>query len=328
MKQLRYLLMVIWLILTAAVVTPAQAQEAETDSEPLNCIECHDSTYAVWEQSAHAEGLTCQQCHMSVMDDFNHPNHGLGDDGLKECADCHTTGHNAVTNGWDENNIYCTACHTVISGHPDQLIPTDRSETLCGNCHVQTLHDWQESAHGQAGIACVSCHLQHGATLRKGDVSSQCATCHGSRVEAFSHSEHGAQGLSCADCHLGTANTKATDPSAANHSFKVEVSACVACHDYQLHDEEGATAVVLPIHSTSEITPATPLDAMSSRITTEISLQPNSANHWGWLIAIVTLSLATLITIAPRLKVWGQKVWYLWVHWRIARTTAQPKEGK
>jgi predicted CXXCH cytochrome family protein len=276
---------------TQTVTAAPATQSGDPETELLDCQSCHQATYDVWQESPHAQGLTCEGCHTAIRSDFTHTQLSSSDQ-QKACVECHTTDHKVEAIHGQESSIYCTACHNPIEeNHPEQLMPTDRSADLCGSCHLQAQYDWQQSLHGELGIACVSCHRQHGTTLRKGDVSTQCATCHGSRVEAFTHSEHGDEGLSCADCHLADHNGRMSQTTTSNHSFIVTVDVCVSCHSYQLHDEKTA-AVPGP---DAGLPPGNTLDSMNSRVDTPVSETPPAVNDQGLLTTALLLTFAALL---------------------------------
>lgn len=71
-------------------------------------------------------------------------NAAAGDDWLKSCAGCHTTGYDPQTEKYAELGIGCEACHGPASEHiksPNKnTIPVNGSEALaadiCGQCHT------------------------------------------------------------------------------------------------------------------------------------------------------------------------------------------------
>ncbi len=260
-----FTLMMIWLLATTAQASPAVQEDAtptplppgvsipgqdmpsteggDADlSELPDCRECHWDIYLVWEESSHGKGLSCSECHIAVSEDNNHARagHGAQEGGSEECMGCHTTGYDAATDTWSEGNIHCTACHTPIPPtHPDEPAPTNRSPDMCGQCHIQANFEWQMSTHGQVNVSCVDCHNQHRASLKTASevISDQCATCHNSYAVGFSHSVHADEGVSCADCHLAPLEniSLAGGNARLNHTFEVDISACLQCHAEMLH---------------------------------------------------------------------------------------------
>lgn len=287
----------LFVVSTTIVQASEPGQDPTPDPSKTNCSTCHGDVYAIWEQSAHGQGLSCGECHLTDEEEHIRQGHAtLGD--LQNCMDCHTTGYNEETDTWEEDNVHCTACHSPApDNHPfDDVMPTNRSEELCGQCHIQAHFEWQTSKHGAVGVACVSCHNQHATGLRAEDVSEQCANCHGSRVEGFSHSEHSGEGLTCADCHLTPLEGPVSEGSAKrDHSFHVEVTVCTSCHAYQLHDgaETPEAEVSIPLSPPGE------LDSMASTITEGVCAEPASVNPLGLAAATGLASLVVGLIVAP-----------------------------
>ena len=275
------------LILLFCILTfpAAQVQAAPEFQEPspgtgiagLDCVTCHGNIFELWETSAHGVGLTCEQCHLSDQANLAKTGHNFQGD-AQECMDCHTTGHDSENATFAENDIHCTACHNPIpENHPLEPAPIDRSVDLCGQCHIQARFDWQTSAHGTSGVACVTCHNQHSTSLKEEDISAQCASCHGKRVSAFSHSEHGESGLSCADCHLALLDGPLMEGNAKrDHSFRVEISVCSACHSYQLHNPDASSTPTGAI----QLIPEGAVDSMTTNINDIVSESPEHLNHF------------------------------------------------
>lgn len=284
------------LILTTGVNAASLGQDEPPEPAAPDCRECHWDIYLTWEQSAHGRGLSCGQCHLADQDNHARQGHGA-QGGAQECMDCHTTGYDASTDTWEEDDIHCSACHTPIAtNHPDEPMPTDRSDALCGQCHIQAHFEWQASKHGQAGVVCVACHNQHATSLKDKSVSEECEHCHGERVVGFSHSGHSDEGLSCADCHLAPLDNPLGEGNAKrDHSFDVELETCTACHAYQLHN---GTETAEEQHDV-QLASATELDAMSSSMTAEVTAEPAPVNPF--FLAMVTgglgLAAGTVVTV-------------------------------
>ncbi len=265
-------------------------QDSEPEKEIPDCRKCHQSIYTIWEESAHGRGLSCGQCHLA--NDENHARQGHGaQGGAKECMACHTTGYDPIADTWEEDNIHCIACHAPVQiNHPNMPMPTNRSEELCGQCHIQARFEWQNSQHGRAGVACISCHSQHRTSLKSDSVIDQCASCHHTFTDGFSHSTHNSEGLSCADCHLAPIEGPVGEGSAKrDHTFDVDVSVCVSCHMNGLHDDGQATIVAITFQNNKRI----PLNAMSSSVNAEVSEQPPEINPFG-VMALIGICLGVI----------------------------------
>ena len=269
-----------------------QPQEQQDPETVLDCRECHWDVYLNWEQSAHGRGLSCGQCHLSDQGSHAREGHGA-QGGAQACMGCHTTGYDPDADTWEEDNVHCTACHTPIEpNHPDVPMPTDRSEELCGQCHIQARFEWEVSAHGAAGVACVSCHNQHTTSLKDNSVSEECANCHETYAEGFSHSIHYGEGLSCANCHLAPLDGPVGEGSAKrDHTFTVNVKTCVACHAEGLHNatKTAGSDTLITFHPEA----SDPTDAMASSITVEVSDEPAPVSPFGFVaLGGIVLGLA------------------------------------
>jgi DmsE family decaheme c-type cytochrome len=146
--------------------------------------------------------------------------------------------------------LSCRNCHGDVDEHLRQAgrapVFAFRDEPLterngrCLGCHAASHPAFDRSPHAQAGLACTSCHTQHGehaatALLRLaapeiralGDTSGVCFGCHGEQFAEAEYNEHHRlrEGvLECTSCH---------DPHAAATrtllgGFKQE--RCVGCH--------------------------------------------------------------------------------------------------
>lgn len=306
----------LFLVISASLV---QAGPAKQDNPPeeviVDCRECHWDVYLNWEQSAHGQGLSCGQCHLGDQENHAHKGHGA-QGGAQACMSCHTTGYDPRTDTWEEDNVHCTACHKPVApDHPDTPMPTDRSEELCGTCHIQANFEWQVSPHGQAGVVCVSCHSQHTTSLKSGNVSAQCANCHETYAEGFSHSIHYKEGLSCANCHLAPLEGPVGEGNAKrSHTFDVDVKTCVSCHKEGLHNAMDP-AKSSP-HFTFQSELSDPTEAMVSSVTNKVSPQAPTLNLSGFValgglmlgLGIGGFIVGLAIVILPWLNRWYRRV--------------------
>jgi hypothetical protein len=274
-----------------------------------DCRECHWEVYITWEESAHGQGLSCGQCHLGNQRD-NHARTGHGAQGSpQQCMGCHTTGYDPKNDTWSEPNVHCTACHNPPNpNHPKEPMPTDRSEALCGSCHIQARFEWQNSQHGQAGVTCVNCHNQHRTSLKAGrdNISEQCATCHETREDGFSSSIHATHGLSCGDCHLAPLENQIGEGNAKrNHTFTVDIGVCMNCHKTQMHVKSVASgAQVTPVLATAE--PAVLLqggviDSLSSASNQKVCAEPTPASPAGAIAVLSFFGLVSVVAIFPKI---------------------------
>jgi predicted CXXCH cytochrome family protein len=209
--------------LVGAAAPPAQQQG------PLrsDCIQCHESVVTTWDTSAHADAL----------DDPVFQEAWLAADSSPDCLKCHTTGFDATTGTYAHANITCEVCHATPSGpHPEVPMPIDSSSRMCGNCHVDTMAEWEQSTHGEGEMSCIRCHNPHTAAVKTANVDDLCGTCHTQESRFYAAATHFQQGLGCADCHLHVSEgTLGEGHGKRVHTFEVDLALCNRCHGDQMH---------------------------------------------------------------------------------------------
>ena len=125
---------------------------------------------------------------------------------------------------------------SIVSDHPDQYMPTDVSSRLCGECHLETFGEWQESHHAQDDLACSRCHNQHTTELRVGSSQELCQTCHEDEAKFFALTAHAGEGLLCTDCHLQVGDSPIGEGHGIReHTFDVDLDTCNLCHEGDMH---------------------------------------------------------------------------------------------
>lgn len=275
------LLTVFW-----ASATPTQEGAVLTTND---CQECHPAFYASWSQSAHGQAMSDPL--------FKREWQELGEP--RECLPCHTTGYDMDTNTWEADGITCQSCHGPIpDDHPQSPMPADRTVSLCGGCHTQTVFEWQISGHHQADMDCVDCHGQHSTTLKAEDADQLCASCHQDRASSFAHSAHSQAGLTCSQCHLELEEQIGRGHSTRDHSFLVQLSTCNDCHRYQMHDTAG-------VHAENE-----PLDGLQGEENVEtqgVNLNPEPVSPIYYALLSALIGMAFGLLLAPWIERWYQR---------------------
>ncbi len=265
------LLGVLLLILAFAVAVPgaqaaplAQAPTPEPNAQ--ECVGCHEGLRGYWDQSAHGYALI-DPIFQNTWTEMGSPT---------ECLACHTTGFDAETGTYTEGGVGCLSCHSPVpANHPEAYMPTDLSSSLCGDCHLDTFDEWQNSEHGQQGMTCNQCHNPHTAELRVKSSQELCNSCHNTEGHYYSFTGHAREGLLCTDCHLRVNNS----PDAGmmghgdlDHTFKVDLQTCNDCHLGDMHAEvteattnasmsrqtDVACYPVEPVTQAADFTPARP----------------------------------------------------------------------
>jgi len=257
----------------------------------LNCQSCHPAFYTSWENSHHGQAMT----------DPLFEEAWLAQDKKPECLMCHTTGYDPETNTWLADGITCEACHSPLEvNHPIQPMPSDRSASLCGTCHQETLFEWQVSSHRETNLACVDCHGQHSTTLKAEDSDSLCSNCHRERASNFGHTSHSQEGLTCADCHLGPTGGETGEGHAArDHSFNVRLSTCNSCHAYQMHDPTD-----VHLDEPTDLV----LDAMASVETAGVSIDPSPVSPIYYALLSALIGMAFGLLVSPWIEKWYRKI--------------------
>lgn len=251
-----------------------------------DCQECHSSIQAAWEGGSHSQALV-DPVFKQAWDAVGNPN---------DCLSCHTTGFDPVTGTSEESGVTCAACHDPVpANHPLSPASMSHAADSCGECHTDTLFEWQSSQHGQSDLTCVNCHDPHANTLKAEDTSTLCASCHGTRVSAFGHSAHAAQDLTCTDCHIGETDGPMGMGSARHtHTFAVDLDTCTECHENELHNP----AVAMLIEAGTPVPPV----SMSSGQPTTVNHDPQTGSPLGVATFTGLMGLAIGIVLAPLLE--------------------------
>ena len=169
---------------------------------------------------------TCALCHAAEskgMDANPHAKLELehGRQGVT-CESCHGAGKAHVDSGGDATKIFSFAKAT-----PKQV------EQRCLSCHVGEHPNFARTAHGQAGVSCISCHAMHTfapeTRLLKAPQPLLCYQCHTDIKAQFAMPFHHKvnEGLmQCTDCHNphGTFQDKLLKTSADQNQV------CAKCH--------------------------------------------------------------------------------------------------
>lgn len=214
------------------------------------CITCHvehesDMTYSM--------GLTlpedyCFRCHVNVGTE--RPSHR--DLGFDTCASagCHNFHDNRalyedfLSKHLDEPDILDEATVPIPNmiqirqlfegSKPKPLRIAEQDAPPEIDLNEILLHEWESTAHAQAGVNCQDCHTQKG--IWKNKVTHEaCRTCHSNEVDGFLAGRHGmrlAQALSPMTPDIARLPMK----SSAHHRNLT----CVSCHNAHQFDRQYA----------------------------------------------------------------------------------------
>lgn len=270
------------LVTYALVLASPSPQSPTTPEGDLDCAVCHPAFQEAWENSSHANA-TSDPIFREAWDAQGQPT---------QCLVCHVTGYDEATNTWKADGVTCVACHNPVpANHPEEPMVTDRSASLCGDCHADTYFEWQASVHQEKGLECSACHDPHESRLKAENTSLLCASCHQARSSNFTHSAHSQNGLECVDCHLGDTNRDVTGGHGLkDHSYFVSLDTCNKCHVYEMHETTG-------VHPEETLTE--PIDAMSSAESVEVSAEPIPISPYGFTALSGLIGVALGVVIAP-----------------------------
>jgi DmsE family decaheme c-type cytochrome len=169
---------------------------------------------------------TCTLCHAEVAKKFDSNPHSKlalmhGGKGIT-CESCHGPGQAHVESGGDATKIFRFAKAT-----PKQV------DEKCLSCHLGTHANFDRTAHGEAGVSCISCHSNHSfqseSHLLKVEEPKLCYSCHTDIKAAFAQPFHHKVNegvLVCTDCHNphGTFQDKLLKTNADQNAI------CTKCH--------------------------------------------------------------------------------------------------
>ncbi len=161
---------------------------------------------------------------------------------FKLCAGCHSTGVDATSHTWTEQNITCESCHGPGKAHVEKptatnivnpaRLTTERSMEVCLACHqagkpAGNEYAWPVGYQPGKKLA----DYWHGFEPEPGKQTAEFwnnGTAHKNRVQGntFAQSVMHAHGIQCSNCHdsHGSRNLSMTVKSASTNAL------CLTCH--------------------------------------------------------------------------------------------------
>jgi cytochrome b subunit of formate dehydrogenase len=227
----------------------------KANGEPVaSCADCHGAHEIFPKADARSRvnrfkiAETCAGCHTNEQTIREH--------GLAPAGTIHAVRQSVHGKGMFDSGLSvsatcndCHGSHTVkAKSDPTALTATANLPTMCSQCHIGILHDFEKSTHGKLwkqgdprAPTCASCHNSH--EILPTDVASvqkqmlgQCATCHAEQTQTYHMTFHGKAtnlgmmaAAKCADCHTPHLNLPASDPLSSVSPANV-VATCARCH--------------------------------------------------------------------------------------------------
>lgn len=256
---------------------PAQTTAVEVPDE--TCLHCHDEMAATLQLTVHrlsstitnsATIISCVSCHSGgevhaddpSPENIGNPAKQFSATTQSICSQCHAPHLQTGVAGFDphlDQDISCTSCHAIHSGHEGQLL--DAEAGFCGNCHVAVVNQFRRRSNHpltDQAVTCLSCHNAAGSndvTLGHGS-DANCSRCHPEHSGPYLY-EHEAvssfatDGDGCIGCHQphGSANERLLSQPGdglcrqchgvppmhtISHSGLGTQFACIECHT-QIH---------------------------------------------------------------------------------------------
>lgn len=184
------------------------------------------SQKAVLNSTEYVGAETCALCHADLAKKFDSNPHSKlalmhGGKGVT-CESCHGSAKAHVESGGDVTKIF-----RFTKATPKEV------DQKCLGCHLGTHANFDRSAHGAAGVSCISCHSNHAfqseAHLLKVEEPKLCYSCHTDVKAAFAQPFHHKVNeglLVCSDCHNphGTFQDKLLKTNADQNAI------CTKCH--------------------------------------------------------------------------------------------------
>lgn len=272
----------------------------------------------VWNVAAQpppTESDECLGCHTIIHTNLGDSAHGMAgvdpefvrawneQDQPADCMACHATGFDEATSAWETEGVACRVCHEPIpEDHPEQVMPTNVSSRLCGECHIDTFSQLEISTHGQEGLTCIRCHNSHTTSLKTAGVQDLCQSCHKEQTHFFTYTSHYAQGLLCTDCHLSIAEgVMGEGHGRREHTFTADLKTCTECHGEGLH------------YPTGELDEPEPTNAMQAGLAPlgpeeSLALEPSPVSPLGFAVLASLVGMAAGMLLAPWLERWYARI--------------------
>ena len=223
----------------AAPPPSPSASPAYVGSE--TCQPCHEDIYNAFQKSPHKlvdsqksrgwEAKACESCHgpggkhaeTADKADIVNPARLPAAGADRDCLKCHLnqpTQIGRIRSSHANNEVSCTACHSVHGNGPRGLVPRKAAaiNELCASCHTAVwaafLRPYRHRL-PEGAMSCVNCHNPHGSVQRASAQSYAanepgCFRCHGNLRGPFTFEHAPVRLEGCGACHEphGSANPR------------------------------------------------------------------------------------------------------------------------
>jgi predicted CXXCH cytochrome family protein len=278
-------------------VNPAMIQASvhgpTEDSPGLGCLDCHGEDAFPHSDPPPASGRVytldsvslCTGCHVQQGEELQSGLHAMAiADGNLEaavCTDCHGAHHIQSAESFPE----------LVAG-------------VCGDCHQNTLTEWQISEHAELGpLGCATCHDYHAQTLRVGETTTDlCTNCHNEMEPFYTHDVHLTEDnpVPCESCHMVRPHDAETvsvlEAPSTGHSMLLDTTPCTTCHAELV--ETGQWAQI--ISERYDVDVAEPVDVAAIPEETEAQEQSNSVLILQGLLVGLGLGVTFTIVFVTR----------------------------
>jgi DmsE family decaheme c-type cytochrome len=207
------------------------------DGRVPTCVTCHG------ESDRHANKPEDVKVRPATDRNFGKKSPLTAEEKSAVCNTCHKGGKhmNWNTSAHTNNDVACTSCHQVHTGH-DKVRDKLTQPEVCYTCHKQQRAQANKPSHHpipEGKMTCSSCHNVHDDSpklLTKDSVNETCYTCHMEKRGPFVHN-HQPVTEDCGICH---------NPHGTTNANLLKTRApflCQDCHSYSSHPGQVA---VLP----------------------------------------------------------------------------------
>ncbi|MBI3158812.1 MAG: hypothetical protein HYZ26_04355 [Chloroflexi bacterium] len=293
---------VFFALLAGAFALAFNVYAAQAGDPPLakagECAACHTVLSEHWAESSHASA-TQDEIFQQAWQAQGQPS---------ACFACHTTGYDANTGQWAEDGVACATCHHPRpEDHPNQdVMPTDVSADLCGQCHLDSFADFDTSAHDQVNLSCSTCHNAHTNELKADSSQQLCQTCHRPEAHYYDYTSHAVNGVTCIDCHLKVnEGTLGEGHAARRHIFSADIDTCNGCHSDGMHQPSSSSSVVTAPDVTSPL--AAGLIPSHELANQSLERDPKPASATGFVLVAMLVGLMGGLILAPYAGNRGQR---------------------